>query len=107
MTAVRPAARFGGMKLTDGKVSAFKEKPQSGEGWINGGYFVLEPEFFDYLTDDSTVLEQSPLENLARENQLMAFEHSGYWQCMDTLRDREALQALLQSGKAPWLDRAN
>lgn len=104
VTAVRPAARFGGMSISDGSVQNFKEKPQSGEGWINGGFFVLEPEFFDYLTDDSTVLEQSPLENLVRDGQLMAYEHTGYWQCMDTIRDRDALQSLYSSGKAPWLN---
>ncbi|MBX7148123.1 glucose-1-phosphate cytidylyltransferase [bacterium] len=103
VTAVRPSARFGGIHMEKGKVTHFKEKPQSGEGWINGGFFVLEPGFFDYLTDDATVLEQSPLETLAQEGQLMAYEHPGYWQCMDTVRDKEALQAMWATGKAPWL----
>ena len=103
VTAVRPSARFGGINIGDGRVLDFKEKPQSGEGWINGGFFVFEPEVFAYISDDATVLEQSPLENLARDGQLMAYEHSGYWQCMDTVRDRIALQTLWDSGEAPWL----
>ena len=103
VTAVRPSARFGGMHLDDGQVVDFKEKPQSGEGWINGGFFVFEPGVFDYLADDSTVLEQSPLENLVRDRQLMAYQHTGYWQCMDTIRDRDALQALWNGGRAPWI----
>lgn len=103
VTAVRPAARFGGLQLVDQSVAAFREKPQTGEGWINGGFFVFEPEIFDYLADDHTVLEQLPLENLAREGQLMAFEHTGYWQCMDTVRDRDALQAAWATGNAPWM----
>lgn len=103
VTAVRPSARFGGLRLDDGRVLDFKEKPQSGEGWINGGFFVFEPSVFEYLRDDATVLEQSPLETLARDGQLMAFQHPGYWQCMDTIRDRDALQAAWDSGRAPWL----
>ena len=103
VTAVRPSARFGGMHIGDGKVLDFKEKPQSGEGWINGGFLVFEPGIFDYLADDTTVLEKSPLENLVKDNQLMAYEHSGYWQCMDTVRDRDALQSLWDSGEAPWM----
>ncbi|EQA36346.1 glucose-1-phosphate cytidylyltransferase [Leptospira inadai serovar Lyme str. 10] len=103
VTAVRPPARFGGMGIEAGAVKEFKEKPQTGEGWINGGFFVFENRIFDYLKDDTTVLEQSPLENLAKDNQLMAFEHSGYWQCMDTIRDRDTLQQLFQSGTAAWL----
>lgn len=102
VTAVRPSARFGGMRLGAGRVLDFKEKPQSGEGWINGGFFVFEPGIFDYLADDSTVLEQTPLENLARDGQLMAYEHTGYWQCMDTLRDVDSLQKTWESGRAPW-----
>ena len=81
----------------------FKEKPQSGEGWINGGFFVFDAGVFDYLENDATVLEQKPLENMVRDGQLMAYEHSGYWQCMDTVRDRDALQALWDNGRAPWL----
>jgi glucose-1-phosphate cytidylyltransferase len=103
VTAVRPSARFGGMHIGDGQVLDFKEKPQSGEGWINGGFFVFEPGIFDYLENDATVLEQSPLERLVRDGELMAYEHSGYWQCMDTIRDRNALQLLWESGRAPWM----
>jgi len=103
VTAVRPSARFGGMHIGDGKVLNFKEKPQSGEGWINGGFFIFEPAIFDYLENDTTILEQSPLENLVRDGQLMAYEHSGYWKCMDTVRDREALQTAWESSCAPWL----
>ncbi len=103
VTAVRPTARFGGLHLDGGQVTAFKEKPQSGEGWINGGFFVFEPSIFDFLQDDQTVLEQSPLELLAAQGQLMAYEHGGYWQCMDTIRDRDALEALWKSGNAPWV----
>ncbi len=102
VTAVRPSARFGGMNIGGGRVLDFKEKPQSGEGWINGGFFVFEPGIFDFLSDDTTVLEQLPLESLSKEGQLMAYEHSGYWQCMDTIRDRDALQSLWDSGRAPW-----
>jgi glucose-1-phosphate cytidylyltransferase len=103
VTAVRPSARFGGMHIGEGKVLDFKEKPQSGEGWINGGFFVFEPAIFEYLQDDASILERSPLETLAAEGQLMAYEHAGYWQCMDTIRDRDALQAEWNSGAAPWL----
>jgi glucose-1-phosphate cytidylyltransferase len=103
VTAVRPSARFGGIHIGDGQVRQFMEKPQSGEGWINGGFFVFEPGVLDYVADDGTVLERAPLENLARDGQLMAYEHSGYWQCMDTIRDRDALQALWDGGHAPWL----
>ena len=103
VTAVHPSARFGGMSITNSQVSQFKEKPQSGEGWINGGFFVFEPSIFDYIEDDSTVFEQSPLEKLVNDGQLMAYEHFGYWQCMDTIRDRDALQTLWASGDAPWL----
>jgi len=103
VTAVKPSARFGGIIIESGNVRNFKEKPQSGEGWINGGFFVFEAGIFDYLEDDSTVLEQSPLENLVRDDQLMAYEHQGYWQCMDTIRDRDALQEYCDSGTAPWL----
>jgi glucose-1-phosphate cytidylyltransferase len=103
MTAVRPAARFGGLEISkDGKVEAFREKEQADEGWINGGYMVMEPGVFEYLDDDATILERSPMERLARDNQLMAYRHPGFWQCMDTIRDREHLEELWASGKAPW-----
>lgn len=106
VTAVRPSARFGGIVIGNRQVKNFKEKPQSGEGWINGGFFVFEPKIFDYLSDDSTVLEQQPMENLVRDGELMAYEHAGYWQCMDTIRDRDALQGAWDSGNAPWLESA-
>ncbi|TGK17276.1 glucose-1-phosphate cytidylyltransferase [Leptospira fluminis] len=103
VTAVRPPARFGGMGIQAGAVKEFKEKPQTGEGWINGGFFVFESKIFNYLADDSTILEQEPLENLVKDDQLMAYEHTGYWQCMDTVRDRDTLQNLYVSGRAPWV----
>ena len=103
ITGVRPAARFGSMRIDAGRVAAFKEKPQTGVGWINGGYFVFEQRVFEYLDDDRCVLEADPLERLARDGELMAFEHRGYWQCMDTVRDRDALQEAWASGRASWL----
>lgn len=102
VSAVRPTARFGGITIKQGKVQSFKEKPQTGEGWINGGFFIFEPEIFDYLEDDSTILEQSPLENLTKDKQLMAYEHQGYWQCMDTVRERDTLRELWDNNNAPW-----
>ncbi len=104
VTAVRPPARFGTMAFDGDQVVEFKEKPQTGEGWINGGFFVFEPDVFDYLEDDDTVLEAEPLENLARGGQLMAFKHEGFWHCMDTLRDRNYLEQKWKSGEAPWKD---
>ncbi len=102
VTAVRPPARFGGITMNGDQVVEFKEKPQTGEGWINGGYFVFEAAVFDYLSGDETVLEGAPLENLTRDGQLMAFRHPGFWQCMDTLRDRQVLEQLWASNTAPW-----
>ena len=102
LTAVRPPARFGTMVFKDGAVTEFKEKPQTGEGWINGGFFVFEPEIFDYLHGDNTVLELDPLERLSADGQLMAYKHDGFWQCMDTLRDRMRLEELWTTGNAPW-----
>lgn len=102
VTAVRPAARFGGMRFNGHGVEEFKEKPQTGEGWINGGFFVFEPGLFDYLHGDDTVLEGDPLENLAKDGQLMAYKHEHFWQCMDTLRDKHLLDKFWESGNAPW-----
>lgn len=103
VTAVRPPARFGGLVLNGGsEVKEFSEKPQTGEGWINGGFFVFEPEVLDYLGDDQCILEREPLEELARKEQLMAFKHEGFWQPMDTLREKQLLESLWDSGKAPW-----
>ncbi len=106
VTAVRPPARFGGLVLSDDRVREFSEKPQTESGWINGGFFVCQPEFLDYLTDDSTFLEREPLERVAAEGQLMAYRHTGFWQPMDTLREKELLESLWSSGDAPWRGRA-
>jgi glucose-1-phosphate cytidylyltransferase len=102
ITAVRPPARYGGLFFDGDLVSQFTEKPQAGEGWINGGFMVFEPEVFDYLAGDDTSLESDVLERLAAERQLVAYRHPGFWQCMDTLRDRRFLESLWQDGKAPW-----
>ncbi len=102
VTAVRPPARFGGLTFDGDLVSEFTEKPQVGEGWINGGFFVLEPAVLDYVEGDDTTFELDPLERLARDGQLVAFRHEGFWQCMDTLRDLRFLESLWQSGDVPW-----
>ena len=102
ITAVRPPSRFGGLVLEGDIVSEFSEKPQIGEGWINGGFMVLEPAIFDYLEGDASILEVDALERLATDNQLAAYRHEGFWQCMDTLREKKILENLWQSGKAPW-----
>ena len=102
VTAVRPPARYGYMKFKGDHVAQFTEKPQIGEGWINGAFFVLEPGIFDYIKGDETVWEREPLENLARDGELMAFRHTSFWQCMDTLREKYILESLWQSGHAPW-----
>lgn len=102
VTAVRPPARFGRLELDGDQVVSFEEKPQMREGWINGAFFVLEPGVFDYIEGDHTQFEKEPLENLARDGQLMAFRHEGFWQCMDTLRDKVRLEKLWESGEAPW-----
>jgi glucose-1-phosphate cytidylyltransferase len=102
VTAVHPAARFGELSLTDGLVTEFREKPQVQGGWINGGFFVCEPEFLDLIEGDDTVLEREPLERLAAMGQLAAYRHEGFWQCMDTKRDRDVLDEMYMSGNAPW-----
>ena len=102
VTAVHPGARFGELKMKGEQVTSFQEKPQTGQGWINGGYFVIEPEFFDLIQDDKTILEREPLERVAQSGELMAFQHQGFWHCMDTKRDRDNLEELWNSGKAPW-----
>ncbi|MEX2599249.1 MAG: glucose-1-phosphate cytidylyltransferase [Dehalococcoidia bacterium] len=102
LTAVRPPARFGRLDFIGDFVSKFAEKPQAGDGWINGGFFVFEPEVFDYIASDDTALEHEPLKRLADEGQLMAYHHDSFWQCMDTLRDKHLLEELWQSGNAPW-----
>ena len=102
LTAVRPPARFGGIGLDGDRIAHFEEKPQIGEGWINGGFFVLEAQVCDYIAGDATTFEREPLERLAEEGQLMAYRHQSFWQCMDTLRDVRLLEQLWQSGHAPW-----
>ena len=102
LVAVRPPARFGSMIFKENQVLEFKEKPQTGEGWINGGFFVFESKIFDYLNGDDTVLEADPLERLASDGQLMAYKHNGFWQCMDTLRDKISLNKIWNEGNAPW-----
>ena len=102
VTAVRPPARFGSLSFNGESVVSFEEKPQIGEGWINGGFFVLEPGVLDYIEGDDIALEREPMENLARDGQLAAYRHHGFWQCMDTLRDVILLEDLWQSGRAPW-----
>jgi glucose-1-phosphate cytidylyltransferase len=102
VTAVRPPSRFGSFVLDGDRVGEFVEKPQSGEGWINGGFFVLEPRVLDYVSGDDTIWEREPMERLAQEGQLMAFRHDGFWQPMDTLREKRILEELWSSGNAPW-----
>jgi len=102
MTVVRPPARFGAVIMDGENVTRFEEKPQIGEGWINGGFFVLEPEVIDYIQGDQTVWEREPVEHLASDGQLMAYRHDDFWQCMDTLRDLRALEGLWQANQAPW-----
>lgn len=103
MTVVRPPARFGHLELDGNQIIDFSEKPQAAEGWINGAFFVLEPEVFDYIESEETQFEKGPLERLAHEGQLMAYLHEGFWQCMDTLRDKRLLEKLLEKGNAPWV----
>jgi glucose-1-phosphate cytidylyltransferase len=102
VTAVRPPARFGALVLEGDSVLHFSEKPQTGEGWINGGFFVLEPGVLDYIDGDRSIWERDPLERLAREGQLRAYLHDGFWQPMDTLREKQYLEELWNAGKAPW-----
>lgn len=102
MTAVRPPARFGSLDFRGDQIVSFSEKPQTGEGWINGGFMVLEPGVLDYIDGDSAVFEREPLERLAAAGELMAYKHEGFWQPMDTLREKQLLEDLWQSGQAPW-----
>ena len=102
VTAVQPPARFGALELDGNKVVSFKEKPPGDGNWINGGYFILEPTVFDYVEGDSTVWEKEPVENLSKNNQLSAYRHSGFWQPLDTLRDKNKLEDLWSSGSPPW-----
>ncbi len=102
LTAVRPPARYGYMRFSGNQITEFTEKPQIGEGWINGAYFILEPGIFDYIGGDDTQWEKEPLERLSTEGQLMAYKHDSFWQCMDTLREKHILEQYWQSNKAPW-----
>lgn len=102
LTAVRPPARYGHMQFDGDKIVEFIEKPQIGEGWINGAFFVCEPEVFDYIDGDDTVWEHEPLQRLAADGELMAYRHETFWQCMDTLREKHYLENLWASGNAPW-----
>ena len=99
LTAVRPPARFGALKIEGQNVSYFKEKSKLDEGWINGGFFVIEPEFFKFIKNDQTYLEREPLEKLTKKKQLAAFKHSGFWQCMDTKRDKDKLDKVFKNKK--------
>ena len=103
LSAVRPSARFGSIEMQeDGHIIEFKEKPQTGGGWINGGYFVFDYQIFEYLKDETSILEREPLENLAKDNQLLAYKHYGFWHCMDTIRDRDNLNEIWSKENAPW-----
>jgi len=102
VTAVQPPGRFGSLDIAQGKVTGFVEKPHGDGGWINGGFFVLSPKVIDYIEGDQTFWEREPMERLARENSLSAYTHTGFWHPMDTLRDKNYLEKLWASGKAPW-----
>jgi glucose-1-phosphate cytidylyltransferase len=106
LTSIHPFGRFGNLGISEkGEVLSFQEKPQENRAWINGGFFVLEPQVFDYIKGDETVFEQEPLENLSRDRQLLAFQHRSFWMCMDTLRDKNELERLYASGNPPWIMR--
>ena len=102
VTAVRPPARFGAIKLNGNRVNDFREKSKMEEGWINGGFFIIEPSFFDFIEGDDTYLEREPLARVAKEGELFAYKHEGFWQCMDTKRDRDNLEEIYKKG-APWI----
>jgi glucose-1-phosphate cytidylyltransferase len=103
ISAVHPGARFGELALTGTTVTNFREKPQTTTGWINGGYFVIEPEFLKLISDDTTVLEEGPLEKIASMGQMEAYLHDDFWHCMDTKRDKDSLEDILKLGSAPWM----
>lgn len=102
LTAVHPPARYGHIEIAGDQITEFTEKPQAAEGWINGAFFVMEPEIAEYIDDDSTLFEREPLERLAAEGQLMAYKHTDFWACMDTMRDKVMLERLWATGDAPW-----
>ena len=103
MSAVRPPARFGALTLEDNKIMKFKEKVQLNDNWINGGFFVMDPKFFRYLKNDQTILEKEPIENAVKDDEIRAFRHEGFWQCMDHKVDKDYLDKLVKEKKAPWL----
>ena len=103
ITAVRPPARFGSLSLKGSNVLKFKEKTQLGESWINGGFFVVNPKFFNFLKDDKTVLESLPLETVTNLKEIKAFKHEGFWQCMDHKLDKDLLEKMIKEKKAPWI----
>lgn len=102
MTAIQPPGRYGSLDIDDNMIQRFQEKPKGDGGWINGGFFILEPQVLDYIAGDQTTWEQEPLEQLANEKQLVAYKHDGFWKAMDTLRDKMSLEELWQTNKAPW-----
>jgi len=103
ITSVQPLGRYGALDINDGNsVLSFMEKPRGDRAWVNGGFFIFEPQVFDYISGDEIILEREPLENLAKDGQLSAFKHRGFWKCMDTLRDKTELESLWSDGKAPW-----
>jgi glucose-1-phosphate cytidylyltransferase len=102
LTAIQPSGRFGALGIKNNIVHGFKEKPQGEGAWINGGFFVLEPEIFNYIEGDTTIWERAPMERLAAEGEMAAYRHDGFWQCMDTVRDKQRLEELWDSGSAPW-----
>jgi glucose-1-phosphate cytidylyltransferase len=104
LTAIQPGGRFGTLEISpDGRIERFAEKDQEAGGWINGGYMALEPQVFDYIANDQTTFEREPLERLSREGNLAAYKYHGFWQCMDTMKDKMYLEGLLTEGKAPWM----
>jgi glucose-1-phosphate cytidylyltransferase len=104
VTAVRPSARFGQLGIENQLVNSFEEKPQTDQGWINGGYFVINASFIELIENDETILERAPLEIAAKNGELMAYKHEGFWQCMDTKRDRDYLESLIANDNAPWIN---
>ena len=102
LTAVRPPGRFGALEFERGKIISFKEKPDGDGSWINGGFFVLEPDFYNYIDDDNVMLEREPINKVTNDKQLVAYRHNGFWQCMDTLRDKNTLENFWIKNNAPW-----
>ena len=103
VTAVHPIARFGELIIENNMVLNFREKPQTNNDWINGGFFVINPEFIDLIESDETIMEREPLEKISAMNELMAYKHSGFWQCMDTKRDKDRLEELINKNEAKWI----